>query len=179
MKEAILDKLGILFEKGVHDEAHVVYLLIEAHKLIEKEKKQDSYKVVGFYRDWAAHPELTRRPAQIFIEEIEQIYHSSPEVDFLKNIFDIISFQRLRTELKEFAQEYEISADLFKNHLWLEFCRLLLSVLEDCALVGRPAESEIEAFILRSGFSEMTVTCEINFKDGKNYNGTTNFGHFW
>jgi hypothetical protein len=61
VKHSIVDKLRAELQKGIETEAQVVYVLVEARKLIEHSERPESYLPLQFYFDWALHTRLDSR----------------------------------------------------------------------------------------------------------------------
>ena len=60
MKEDIASKLNHELDQEIVSERQVVYILIEARKLLEQQKTLDNFRGFKLCGDWAVHPKITR-----------------------------------------------------------------------------------------------------------------------
>ncbi|MCL5114155.1 MAG: hypothetical protein M1604_00015 [Patescibacteria group bacterium] len=69
IKDKLRTELELLETREIPlDEAFVIYFLVEARKMIAREKSDNSFQAIVFYRDWAVHIQKDWAPP--FIEEM-------------------------------------------------------------------------------------------------------------
>src|SRR5689334_1584141 len=64
MKNDIAEKLNREFGEEIVSERQVVYILVEARKLLEQQGVLRRFPAFGLCSDWAVHPKLNRAAAQ-------------------------------------------------------------------------------------------------------------------
>ncbi|MCU0678086.1 MAG: hypothetical protein MUF19_00660 [Candidatus Pacebacteria bacterium] len=130
MKEDILQsKLrSELSNLPIDTEARVLYLLVEMRKVLEYD--EINHSVLRFYGDWVVHTKLDRAFSQ-------RIYEVLQQQDTLEGQ-NIISFNTLKNELREFLNRYDLPTDLIDiNEYWTYFREKLIDVLVDVPIVRK------------------------------------------
>ncbi len=139
-QSAILGKLSRHLDAGITREADAVYLLIEIGKYLAQESKP-GYPLLRFYRNWVAHDNIKNlEPAGDIPTElnkaVEAYYIKKDQTAAVEAINQVVSMDRLRTELLEFAKEVGLPSRLMDSDKeWRAFVRLLISVLADVPLI--------------------------------------------
>ena len=130
---------------NLYHESHVVYLMVEIRKLLDKQdggNKQKLYPVLRFYCDWTVHTEKSKITPEIkmIMHGIDQcIRHRSVEkeqkgyviVDEEKDPLEkFIGMSQLRQEMKCFFIECGFPLRLINNDKnWKSFKKLFKEVL--------------------------------------------------
>lgn len=60
MTEEILTKINDCVARSEYNERDVVYILVQAFKLLERDNRMKEYKAISLYRNWVCHAALTR-----------------------------------------------------------------------------------------------------------------------
>jgi hypothetical protein len=141
MKGEIRDKLRVMLESCAlgMDEAKVTYILVEMRKILEHDNFPDVYKTMKFYCDWVVHSKLNGPGAGRFLEEadniIARIKDGAPHKDVEAEIVELISFQRLASEMCQFCEDYGLPTnvcDVMKQRI--QFFDCYLRVIHNCPL---------------------------------------------
>lgn len=138
MKEDILQtKIRRELENlPINTEARVLYLLVEIRKVLEHDNVHNS--VLRFYGDWVVHTKLDKAFSQRIYDELQS--------EDSRDGTNILNFERLKCELKEFLEHYQLPTDLVGiDDLWLPFREKLIDILVDVPLV-RKKEMEVGTF---------------------------------
>jgi hypothetical protein len=72
MERDIIDKLTGEFDERITSERQVVYILVELRKLLERNSTLKNYSTLKLCADWAAHPRLSRGPAQEIVRLFDE-----------------------------------------------------------------------------------------------------------
>lgn len=121
MKDEIRDKLRVMLEScplGI-DEPKVTYILVEMRKLLEHDNFPENYKTMKFYCDWVVHPKLDGPGAGRFLEEadsiIARIKNGAAHKDVEAEILELISFQKLAYEMRQFCEDLRTPDKRFRR----------------------------------------------------------------
>jgi hypothetical protein len=141
MRDEIREKLRIELEScamGI-DEPKVMYILIESRKLLELDGYPDKYKVMRFYCDWVAHPGLDRAGAGTFLQEadaiIARIKQGATKKEIQDQIFELISFQKLASEMRQFCVDYGLPTNISDvTRQRTEFFARYAQIIQNCPL---------------------------------------------
>jgi hypothetical protein len=138
MKEDILQtKIRSELENlPINTEARVLYLLVEIRKVLEHDNVHNS--VLRFYGDWVVHTKLDKAFSQRIYDELQS--------EDSRDGTNILNFERLKRELKEFLEHYQLPTALVEiDDLWTPFREKLIDILVDVPLV-RKQEKEVGTF---------------------------------
>jgi hypothetical protein len=140
MKNDIEEKLRQkLANNGITEESDVVYLLVQARKLMEHDKAlKTAHPTLDFYCNWGLHVELDRPAAQAFLTKVKPVLtlnlncdqQKQNELDSLLTL-DAFRFE-LRSLLSGFGADLSICDD---RKSWTAFLRLYSEVVRDANLV--------------------------------------------
>jgi len=135
----ILEKLNTFLErhKTFSEESHVLYLLVEARKLLDRDNNR-KYPILRFYCNWSVHTDKdSTREMETIMDEIYRDIErqiSNPALVGMTGKTKIIGFmymEDLQAEMIKFLQEYEMPTLLTDKGNWLEFVNLLGKILAD------------------------------------------------
>ncbi|MGI0086216.1 MAG: hypothetical protein ACREBQ_14145 [Nitrososphaerales archaeon] len=146
MKDELIDKIRQTLTSRITSEAHVVYLLVEIRKLMDRDKQGASpFETLRLYCNWVAHIELDRGQAEKIVRMADALYSKllegkldPREKDEFRQLFMLTTF---RTELARFLKAYGLRP--LADSQWNVFLGYFLGVIRDCPLVCRmrkPAE---------------------------------------
>ncbi len=141
-KDEIISKLQRLFSQ--HDplleEAHVVYFMVEARKIIdEHDKSVARFPLLKFYADWTAHtqkdkitPEIEQMAEEMYGYAVRVINAPHGIVDEKSKALEFAYMESLSSEVGTFLVEAGVNTDLATNKdKWTMFASLLVKVLEN------------------------------------------------
>ncbi len=142
MEDSLINKLKKFLSDHdpVTEECHVVYLLVEIRKLMDRiECKEDKYKILRFYCNWALHTKKSRQLDVISsvvtgIEESIFGGHASPDGQFWPSGNSHVQFiykKELQQNMTKFFSKYSLPTDIFTTDKWKRFISLLIQVLID------------------------------------------------
>jgi hypothetical protein len=128
-KTEIARKLSLELRKGdTFTEPRVVYLLVQARKLLEMMNDSD-FETLKFYCDWVLHVKLDRKGASNVIKLFESIQKAADEGN--AELYEsrsmwlfrqVLSADTFRNQLIDVLSRNEIPADLFTDYAnWYEF----------------------------------------------------------
>src|SRR2546430_1401196 len=112
MRHAIVAKVRLELEKGVDNEAQVVYILVESRKLIELSERPESYLPLQFFCDWALHTKLDRKPAFELLREIDgAMERKETNEQVAQRIGRKFSLDNFREDLIHFLIDHHLPVD--------------------------------------------------------------------
>jgi hypothetical protein len=159
MKPDIIAKLNTELRCSITSERQVVYILVEARKLMELTKVKKDFPTLTFCCDWAVHPSLKGEFAQqiiTYFDEYEEIFQKKglmpKDYDF-SNLFSVTKHVDFREQLIKLLTANDVEcAQLTDNGRWAEFIELYSNVIQDCPLKARADAARIKYV------SEVTVS---------------------
>jgi hypothetical protein len=142
MKEDIIAKLSRALGADIRTESQVVYVLVEARKLLEQQDTLEDFPALKLCCDWAVHPRLRGLGAQGVLKVFDDY-----EIEFLKSNISTADY----APLKDFAMLTSFRAELAgalaphgvdvhslsSKDYWQSFIRQYVSVIQDCPLEAR------------------------------------------
>ncbi len=139
MQQDIHENLRRLLAGGpIHDDAKVIYLLVDARKLIEHEKTlKRTLRTLEFYCNWGLHVQLNRPSAQAFLDFVKPILtlnaaFSQEQHDAFHTLLTLDAFRlELRSVLPGFGTNLAICDD---PECWRGFLRAYSAVVQDTEL---------------------------------------------
>jgi len=110
-RSAIAEELWSLLNQEPQKKGDVVHVLVQIRKVLEHDGKPAKYKILIFFCDWIAHPNLAgpgaREVLQMLDEQLPTFYGKPEAVDPIGVVHKILSFDLLRQELLEFFRADE------------------------------------------------------------------------
>jgi enamine deaminase RidA (YjgF/YER057c/UK114 family) len=133
MKSDILHKLAGALEGPLESEAHVVYILVEIRKLLERAPNR-KYDTLRLCCDWALHVDLWRNKQ--IVEILERFDKALENGNGLTDglISDYVSLSRFHDELADFVVENELPTQVLGFSPWQRFLALYADVVSDCPI---------------------------------------------
>jgi hypothetical protein len=149
----IVAKLTESLSGSIDSECRVVYALVEVRKLLQREKTEDNFGSLKFYCEWAAHAELSWKPAQDLVKEIGDLLGklSDKENQEIEDggLAGIIYLARFREDLQNCLKHYKIPTKAFDDEQrWQEFLRLYSLVIQDCPLTCKGEGKSVDEVVV-------------------------------
>jgi hypothetical protein len=141
MSGDIVEKLNCELDEPIHNERQVVYILVEARKLLEKEGVLETFADFKLCSDWAVHPKLRGPAAQQILAYFNayEIEHAKSGVTLHefqpKPLQDFLSLTSFRNEIMTSLEPYSVNVSrIATNEFWQPFVQCYMSVIRDCPL---------------------------------------------
>ena len=141
MTPDIISKLNAEFEQDITTERQVVYLLVEARKLLENGQRLKRFPALSLCMDWAVHPALDRKPAlailshfDVYEAEFRKSGVTMKEFD-LKPLNEFLALSSFRAEfIASLAEQGVDTTALESDEYWRCFIQHYMGVIQDCPL---------------------------------------------
>lgn len=140
----IVAKLNQEFDAEIVTERQVVYILVEARKLLEQQDTLDNFQAFKLCSDWAVHPKLNRSSAQVvlgYFDAYESEYRKSGVTiaeSKLQPLIDFMSHKRFREQFIQGVEAHYVRVDrLASDEYWRAFIQHYSAVVQDCPLEAR------------------------------------------
>jgi len=147
MKEDITAKLSRALAAEIRAESQVVYILVEARKLLEQQDTLEGFPALKLCCDWTVHPKLRGPGAQGVLKVFDDY-----EIEFLKSgistaeyapLRDFAMLTSFRAELAGALAPHGVDVQrLSSNDYWQSFIRQYTSVIQDCPLEAWEGKTE-------------------------------------
>jgi hypothetical protein len=141
MKNDIVAKLNRELDEEIVTDRQVVYILVEARKLLEQQQTLDSFRAFKLCGDWAVHPKLRGPDSQLvlgYFDAYESEFQNSGATmaEFqLAPLHDFVSHRRFRADFIEALAPHGVNVDrLASDTFWRAFIQHYSSVIQDCPL---------------------------------------------
>ncbi|MGA2877035.1 MAG: hypothetical protein ABSE82_16075 [Nitrososphaerales archaeon] len=141
MKNDIAEKLNREFAQDIVSERQVVYILVEARKLLEQQVTLKTFPAFSLCSDWAVHPKLNRANAQFVLRHFdayETEYRKSGVTvaeSKLQPLLDFMSHKKFREEFIGAIGPHGVRVDrLASDEFWRAFIQNYSAVVQDCPL---------------------------------------------
>lgn len=141
MRGDITEKLNREFNELIRSERQVVYILVEARKLLEQAGVLETFPTFKLCSDWAVHPKLRGPAAQQIIAYFNayEIERAKSEVTLHafqpKPLQDLLSLKSFRDEMMAALQPYGVDvAPIATIEFWQSFVQSYMGVIRDCPL---------------------------------------------
>lgn len=160
MRDSLQEKIKsiLLLPEVFKEEAYVIYFLVEAGKLLERDHSNTEYPLVKFYRDWAVH---TEKKYNLHI--IESYFIPT------QGNFDIKTFalmDDLQEQISDFLKYNFISDFTEQTKVWAQFVHSLTKVLADQpVLLNSNPQSPIASFRYKNHNTRL-IYWEVELKSG-------------
>jgi hypothetical protein len=138
MKTEIILKLKEFLGKNIPmaEECHVVYLMVQLRKLIEKIEGQENFQILRFYCNWAVHTEKSRDNSAIgeIVDRIDKdIAKSNGSWSNLS--LDFIFLEVLLKEMEKIFEKFDLPWEFFQQDNWDVFRKKLFQVLSEQPII--------------------------------------------
>jgi hypothetical protein len=141
LRDHIVEKLNREFNRKICSERQVVYILIEARKLLEQQGTLENFRGFKLCGDWAVHPKLRGPDAQMILGyfdayETECQKSGVTMAEFqLKPLRDFLSLKTFREEMIASLAPHGVDTDIVTDEtFWKPFVQRYMSVIQDCPL---------------------------------------------
>jgi len=141
MRQDIVAKINRELDQQILSERQVVYILVEARKLLEQNNALTNFRAFKLCADWAVHPKLRGPDAQTvlkYFDEFEAHHQRSGATvsEFsLQPLNDVMSHKAFRKDLMEALSQYQVNISrLASEEYWQSFVQHYTSVIQDCPL---------------------------------------------
>jgi len=141
MKHDITSKLHFELDQEIVSERQVVYILVEARKLLEQQKTLGQFRAFKLSCDWAVHPKLRGPDSQMILRHFDayETEHQNSGVTVaefqLEPLHDFMTYTRFRAEFIEALSPHRVEVSrLSSNAFWQPFIQHYTSVIQDCPL---------------------------------------------
>src|SRR5689334_16012564 len=140
-QDYIVEKLSqLLGREGLAlEECHVVYIMVEIRKLIDKDRTAllKAFPLLKFYADWSVHtekgrvtPEIRTAAEQVYAFSVKRINEKYPGLNETSPLEAFAHGHDLRTELASFVAHFGLPSGI-ADQGWINFVECLIRVLED------------------------------------------------
>lgn len=136
MPPQIIDKLQGQLAKGLDDEAHVVYVMVEIRKLLEHFETKKDFPWLHLFSDWIVHTKIDGKheAADWLLGNFDEMVERESK-GFTLEFLDYLSLSDLREELRSlFAQNNVVSSITDSQEEWDHFLEHLSSAISDCPI---------------------------------------------
>jgi len=141
MRQDIVSKLSHELEQQIVSERQVVYILVEARKLLEQNNDLTNFRAFKLCADWAVHPKLTGTDARTVLKyfddfETDHQRFGSTVTEFsLQPLNDFMSHKAFRQDFMSALSRYQVNISrLASDEYWQSFVQHYTSVIQDCPL---------------------------------------------
>lgn len=145
MTNEIIEKLKKYASAELKEEAHIVYIMVQLGKIIERDSIQNQFPVLCFYRDWVVHHQLDRMKndnrrtmydkLNDAVTLVSQNGKNDEEcIEVMRNIAKAISFRELKREIESLFIQYTVLDTTLDNNWFKQFINLLINILTDIPL---------------------------------------------
>jgi len=138
MKEQILEKLEAALSAPIRNEAHVVYILGLARKLLEKHPPTPPPIALKLYCHWALHVDLTHPGTTLpLLQRVDAFVASilAGSVDIVEEnrIFrEFVFLDTFRAQLRHLLSAYQLPFGICeRDSRWHKFLRIYAGIIED------------------------------------------------
>jgi hypothetical protein len=152
MKEAIVEKLKDFVDQDTISERDVVYFLVEAHKLIERENLKTEFKTLVFYRHWAVHIKIDHNSE--FREYLTGIFEGVhlPEKKIPVEVFSFVYFDLIAKDIIAFWNRFIAVREMKTTDRFFKLFRdSLLQILMDVPIYLVYGNEQVELSFADTG----------------------------
>ena len=141
MRGDIVEKLNRELNEPIREERQVVYILVEARKLLEQQGVLKNYADFKLCSDWSVHPKLRGPAAQQILAYFNafEIEHAKSGVTLHefqpKPLQDFLSLKSFRDEMMAGLEPCGVQIDFIaKDGFWKPFVQCYMGVIRDSPL---------------------------------------------
>ena len=108
-------------------------------KMLEHDNFPENYGTMKFYCDWVVHPKVDGPGAGRFLEEadsiVARIKNGAAHKDVEAEILELISFQKLASEMRRFCVDYGLPTNVSEViRQRIEFFDCYIRIIHNCPL---------------------------------------------
>ncbi len=141
MRRDIVEKLNRELTRPIRSELQVIYILVEARKLLEQQGTLETFRGFKLCGDWAVHPKLRGPDAQQIL-----MFFNTYEAEYTKTgvtmaefqtqpLQDFLSLKSFREEIMASLRPHGVEVDrIASDEFWKPFVQCYMSVIQDCPL---------------------------------------------
>ena len=138
MTPYIISKLNAEFEQPITTERQVVYILVDARKLLENVQQLKRFPALSLCMDWAVHPALDGKPAlailthfNVYEAEFRKSGVTMTEFD-LEPLNEFLALSSFRAEfIASLAEQGADTTALESDEYWRCFIQHYMGVIQD------------------------------------------------
>jgi hypothetical protein len=147
-----------------NSERQVVYILVEARKLLEQQSVLDKFPAFKMCCDWAVHPKLDRSGAQIVLQHIDEYESEFRKTGVavgefqLKPLHDFLSHNTFCSEFIQALEPYGVNVDSIRSaSFWQSFIQQYSAVIQDCPLEAKRNSAQLVSHVTCIAWPEETA----------------------
>lgn len=152
--------------ESLHEEYHVVYLMVELRKIIAHQANKGEFSLLEFYCDWTVHTrkDYKMQAIQDISNRIAAALHNNrkPTHEDYNSVLNFLKMPELKIEMTKLFESIGLPLDIMNNDNWKTFTKSLARVLANQP-INNPIP-EIKQITILSDSSGLTV--DISFTRG-------------
>jgi hypothetical protein len=141
MRGDIVEKLNRKLNEPIREEQQVVYILVEARKLLEQQGTLENFTGFKLCSDWAVHPKLRGPAAQQILGYFNAYEIERAKSDVTLHAFqpeplqDFLSLKSFRDEMMAGLSACDVEVGrIATDEFWQPFVQCYMGVIRDCPL---------------------------------------------
>lgn len=145
MKDELCSKIQAIVDRKIRKEMQVVYLLVEARKLMDREDYADP--VLRTFSNWVVHTSLENRAvgSTLILKQFDSLMAELYERQSMHKEKEHISLGSFREALTTFFKHFHMNAPFLKDLKELKiFFSLYCSIVSECPLVFTASKEELK-----------------------------------
>jgi hypothetical protein len=143
-KPSIIQKLGehLSLHMPPSEECHVLYLMAEIRKVLDRDNSSKTYKPLRFYANWCVHAKLDRpnkfinKAADEIEGEMQDCIDAKTEVVKGPKLSGFLSMEALRNAFKAFLGDNGLPTQITDAENWEWFQALLVEIVSEQPIIG-------------------------------------------
>jgi hypothetical protein len=154
MKQDITSKLNAELDQEIVSEMQVVYILVEARKLLEQQQTLDKFRAFKLCSDWAVHPKLRGPDSQMILKHFDayETEHQKSGVTVaefqLEPLHEFMTYARFRAEFIEALSPHDVEVgQLSSDAFWQPFIQHYTAVIQDCPLEATDNNTQLVSHV--------------------------------
>ena len=145
MKDELLSKIHLVLSRPITEEMHVVYLLVEIRKFMDRANYKDP--VLRTFCNWVAHIDLADKApgSTLILREFEDLITRSEEGRELPKPLQLVSSGGFRKALANLCAQFGLVTQLTTDsESWSLFTKLYSSVVSECPIVYTASKENLK-----------------------------------
>jgi hypothetical protein len=150
------------------EQCHVLYLMVEIRKVLEKDKYPSSFDVLRFYGNWCAHPSIENgSPFKDIViplinDAIRRNIAATDTIQKGSELAKFLSLEFLRENLQGFLIQNDISAAATEGDKWQNFRFMLFQIISEQEFRPKKMGFSVEYLENGNGWIEFTLSGRSN-----------------
>src|SRR6266481_4411095 len=135
-RDSLIQKIGDTLIAGVDSEQAVVYLLVEARKLADRDRYEDP--VLRMFCNWVVHTDLAIKGegSTLLLTTVDTEIDDAVANNKSINSLPIFRFETFKSALKKFLVHFKLPDELVRlEKKWRPFIMLYSSVVSECPII--------------------------------------------